>query len=57
MNFKKVSDPGQGRRGKQSNPAKAGTKVQVDLLLHVVATEGDNKDTIPGPCREDEVQE
>lgn len=54
MNFKKISDPNQGKKGK-GNPTKSGTKVQVDLLLHVISNEGDNKDTIPIPCSEDQV--
>lgn len=55
VNFKKVSDPNQGKKGK-GNPTKSGTKVQVDLLLHVISNDGDDKDTIPIPCAEDQVR-
>ncbi|XP_017769968.1 PREDICTED: superkiller viralicidic activity 2-like 2 [Nicrophorus vespilloides] len=50
INFKKVSETG-GR--KKANPAVEGTKLQVDLLLHV-ACDDNNKDlfgsAIPKPC-------
>lgn len=54
VNFKKVADPSQGRKGKP-NPAKTGTKLQVDLLLHVLSEGGEDKDVIPQPCWEDHV--
>ncbi|XP_063928179.1 exosome RNA helicase MTR4 [Zophobas morio] len=51
VNFKKVSETVPGRRGAKANPAKTSTKVQVDLLLHVMAEDAsDNKDVIPKPC-------
>lgn len=55
MNFKKISEPNQGKKGKSGNPSKSGTKVQVDLLLHVIANESGDKDAIPLPGNDDEV--
>lgn len=55
VNFKKISEPNQGKKGKMSNPTKTGTKVQVDLLLHVISNEGDDKDAIPLPCSDEQV--
>ena len=56
VNFKKVSETVPGRRGAKANPAKTSTKVQVDLLLHVMAEDAsDNKDVIPKPCLDGQV--
>lgn len=53
VNFKKVQEILPGRKGKQGQ-SKAVTKVQVDILLHVIS-ENDEGDTIPKPCSEDQV--
>ncbi|XP_008199268.1 exosome RNA helicase MTR4 isoform X2 [Tribolium castaneum] len=52
VNFKKVSENIPGRKHGKANPAKTSTKVQVDLLLHVMSSEdgSNNKDVIPKPC-------
>ncbi|XP_044260284.1 exosome RNA helicase MTR4 [Tribolium madens] len=51
VNFKKVSENIPGRKHGKANPAKTSTKVQVDLLLHVMSEDGsDNKEVIPKPC-------
>lgn len=55
VNFKKISDPNQSKKGKFGDSAKIGTRVQVDLLLHVISSEGDDKDAIPLPCNDDKV--
>lgn len=55
MNFKKVSENVPGRKTK-GNPAKTSTKVQVDLLLHVLSEDSsNNKDVIPKPCLDGQV--
>lgn len=53
VNFKKVQEILPGRKGKQGQ-TKAVTKVQVDILLHVIS-ENDAGDTIPKPCKDDQV--
>ncbi|KAJ8909989.1 hypothetical protein NQ315_000541 [Exocentrus adspersus] len=51
VNFKKVQEIVPGRKGK--GQAKPATKVQVDILLHVIS-DSDAPDTIPKPCQEDQ---
>ncbi|KAF5303471.1 hypothetical protein FQA39_LY09934 [Lamprigera yunnana] len=53
VNFKKISD----RKGK-ANPLVAPTKVQVDILLHIIPSKDDgSNDGIPQPCPEGETGE
>ncbi|XP_018575535.1 superkiller viralicidic activity 2-like 2 [Anoplophora glabripennis] len=52
VNFKKVQEILPGRKGRQGQ-SKAVTKVQVDLLLHVIS-ENDAEDGIPKPCLDDQ---
>ncbi|XP_018335844.2 exosome RNA helicase MTR4 [Agrilus planipennis] len=57
VNFKKITDNPPGRKGKTNTLV---TKLQVDLLLHVISegkgdTDGDDTDNlIPKPCSEDQ---
>lgn len=48
VNFKKVA-PISGRKGPK-NPAQNPNKVQVDLLLHVIAEDNQDKEVVPKPC-------
>jgi ATP-dependent RNA helicase DOB1 len=51
VNFKKVSENIPGRKGARANPATTSTKVQVDLLLHVISEDASgDKEIIPKPC-------
>lgn len=54
VNFKKVQEAIPGRKNKQGQ-TKMQTKVKVDILLHVIPSENENGDSIPKPCREDQV--
>ncbi|RZC35936.1 superkiller viralicidic activity 2-like 2, partial [Asbolus verrucosus] len=51
VNFKKVTENIPAKKGVKSNPAKSATKVQVDLLLHVMSEDcPSDKEVIPKPC-------
>lgn len=55
VNFKKVTEniPGGKKKG---NPLTTTTKVQVDILLNIIASVDDaDKDVIPKPCPEGQV--
>jgi ATP-dependent RNA helicase DOB1 len=56
VNFKKVSENIPGRKGARANPATTSTKVQVDLLLHVISEDASgDKEIIPKPCLDGQV--
>ncbi|KAJ8955263.1 hypothetical protein NQ318_000290 [Aromia moschata] len=52
VNFKKVQEIVPGRKNRQGQ-SKTVTKIQIDLLLHVIS-ENDTGDSIPKPCSEDQ---
>lgn len=56
VNFKKVQEIESSRKGGKIK-TKAVTKVQIDVLLHVLPEEGEDDNIIPKPCGDGQVSQ